>query len=200
MKHGACKALERVMNRYLALDEMTLGRISDLEHKVVAFHVKRPKLTLYFIFQSDSISVCDDHEGEVHTHIYATIFQLMKMKHGKTSTNRDLFITGDFEVARVLNTILKQHDIDWEEHMSHFLGDALAHKFGRVVAKQKRFFKRATRSMKENVSEFLQEEANCLPPKQMLEDFYNEVDSVRLRAERLQARIDLMKQPLEGAS
>lgn len=193
MKQFACRNLERAINRFLALDEITLERLRTLEHKVLAFHIKRPKLVLFFIFNADSISICNDYCGDVDTHIYATLFQLLKMKHGKTSTNRDLFITGNLEVASVLNTIMKQHEIDWEEHMSHFLGDALAYKFGRVVSKQKRFFQSSATSMRDNVTEFLQEESKTLPPKQMLDDFYQEVDDMRLRAARLQAKIDLIK-------
>jgi len=81
-------------------------------------------------------------------------------------------------------------DIDWEGHLAHFTGDVVAHQIGSLVREGQAFKERITSSLRRNVTEYLQEEVRLCPPSEELRDFFNDVDDLSLRSERLTAHIN----------
>lgn len=94
------------------------------------------------------------------------------------------------ELGQQVKKLFDEMDIDWEGHLAHFTGDVVAHQLGSFMRKGLSFTKRIDESMRQNMSEYLQEELRILPSKNELEDFYKEVDELSLSVERLQAHVN----------
>ncbi|MCB1903235.1 MAG: sterol-binding protein, partial [Gammaproteobacteria bacterium] len=85
--------------------------------------------------------------------------------------------------------ILAAMDIDWEEQLSHFTGDLLAHKTGNLLRTVRNWGTSSSTSLKLDLKEYLQEELRLLPGRLEVETFLGNVDVLRDDVERLQARL-----------
>ncbi|MCB1155828.1 sterol-binding protein, partial [bacterium] len=85
--------------------------------------------------------------------------------------------------------ILDDMDIDWEEMLSRYTGDIVAHQLGNLVRGANRWLSRSAGVIEQDLGEYLQEEARSLPPRLEVQDWMNEVDAARSDLDRLEARI-----------
>lgn len=67
---------------------------------------------------------------------------------------------------------------DWEEQLSRVIGDVLAHRLSNGLRGVYKSYKRGIKSFEKNLTQYLQEEANLLPPREALEDFFQDVQQV----------------------
>ncbi|MFN3234989.1 MAG: SCP2 domain-containing protein [Gammaproteobacteria bacterium] len=191
MKTTALKTLEVALNRYLTLDEDTRHKLEALDGKVVSINVKRPSVAIFLYFSSDGIKLYGDYDDHIDTSITAPLFTLIQMKTKKGSSVglSQFHIQGNMEVAQQMDALFRQHHIDWEEHLSRFVGDALAYKLGKFARGRREAAKSFSESMQKNITEFLQEETRLTPTKDELNDFFDQIDQLRLAVDRLEARI-----------
>ena len=106
-------------------------------------------------------------------------------------------VDGDTGVAQRFSDALGGLDIDWEEQLSKLTGDVFAHELGRGLRGARRESERVGRSMRDNLSEYLTEEARVLPHRYEVEDFIVDVDALRDDADRLEARIARLEKQKE---
>jgi ubiquinone biosynthesis protein UbiJ len=107
-------------------------------------------------------------------------------------------IDGDNQSAQRFSKALASLDIDWEEQLSHVTGDIAAHEIGRGVRAALHEGRRVASTGRENLSEYLTEEARLLPHRLEIEDFLAEIDTLRDDSERLAARIALLEKRHHG--
>ena len=101
-------------------------------------------------------------------------------------------IKGDIEPVKNLNHLFEQHQVDWEEHLSKFTGDILAHKAGSIFRKNKSYFKRNQENLIKNIGEYLQEEKEMLPHSLAVKDFSQQLDELKFKVDRLHARLAIV--------
>jgi ubiquinone biosynthesis protein UbiJ len=80
-------------------------------------------------------------------------------------------------------------DIDWEAPLVNVLGDVAGHQLAQLLRGAFSWGQEASQSLRRQLSEFILEEGRLSPPKAELEYFYNEVQNLSLRVERLQSRL-----------
>lgn len=189
------KALEKTLNGYLSLDKESAQLLLPLKGKVLALHIKRPHLSLYFSFEQESLSLSSERPEQVNTEIYASLFQLMRLKFRKEKSlvNTELYIKGDVDTAQAFNQVLEKHHIDWEEYLSKIIGDVASHKMMQLIKKPADFFKRNKEKLRQDIRDYCQEESDLLPSPNEVAYFRQEVDELRLKLDRLEANIHLLK-------
>lgn len=129
-------AVETAFNRYLALDlenAANLCRPGQGHRDRVAGVWRR----LFLLPQTDSVMVLGDYEGDADATISGSPLALMAMHH-PGNRSRSLFsgeveIRGDAGIGQALQRILDDMDIDWEEMLSRYTGDVVAHQLGNLV-------------------------------------------------------------------
>ena len=87
-----------------------------------------------------------------------------------------------------------EQEIDWEEYLSHFVGDIIAHQVGNCVRSFVDWNQQTAATMRQNMTEYLQEEIRYFPPREECQDFFNDVDEFRSDIDRMEARIQRLKQ------
>jgi ubiquinone biosynthesis protein UbiJ len=102
-------------------------------------------------------------------------------------------IEGDNRSAQVLGEVLRGLDIDWEEQLSKLLGDTLARQLMHRARAGERWAGRTGEIARQNLREYLQDEAAVLPSRQELEAFLAAVDTLRDDVERLAARVERLE-------
>ena len=107
--------------------------------------------------------------------------------------NGELELHGDSNALIELQKIAKQLDLDWEEPLANIFGDVIGHQLGRGLRKSFSLAKHFFTSIQRQTSEYIKEESDLLPADWELNRFYNDVDSLKLRTERLEAKLHKLR-------
>ena len=195
LKHYSLTALQKAMNRALALDPATRPKIKTLNGKVLEMIVSPLDVHFFMRFTAEGIELLADYPNEPDTIIHSSPLGLIRLGLLPSSKVRSLFndqikMTGDTEFGHAVKQLFDSIDIDWEGHLAHFTGDVVAHQIGRFVRRGRQFKNALKTSIKQNVGEYVQEEVRLTPPREELEDFMNDIDALALRVERLNAHIN----------
>lgn len=190
--------LEAALNRYLGLDPVTRERLAALHGRTVGVEVLGLGLTLFFTSdETGELQVYGRHEGVPDCWLRGTPLDLLRA--GDRATGADqLFsqrvrIEGDSALAQRFGAILADIDIDWEEHLSHLVGDVVAHEVGGAARAAQDLGQRTGRIAEQNLREYLQEEARVLPTRFEVKEFLDAVDALRDDVERLAARVERLR-------
>jgi ubiquinone biosynthesis protein UbiJ len=186
-------AVEAAVNRYLDLDPLSRGRLQDLEGRVIAVELADTALELYFLPGAGGMQILEHYEGQADTRLRSNVFGLAELTLGRDRERAlfsgDVMIEGDMELGQRFQELLAGVRIDWEEHLSHLVGDVAAHQMGNLARGARDYAHHATETLASDLSEYLQEEARLLPARIEIENFMNDVDGLRLDTDRLEARI-----------
>ena len=83
----------------------------------------------------------------------------------------------------------------WDDlNLTQISGEEVAHHIGSLVNKGNELKKQFSQSVQQNMTEYLQKE---LPSRTELNDFFNNIDELSLRIERLQAQVNKLMSPHE---
>lgn len=195
------KQFEAVLNRALKLDPETQSGLAKLSGRVLALEILNTGLVLHLIPAAEGIRLESDYGGETNVTIRGTPVNLMTYlmsTSGKTEgfTGR-LEIVGDVGLAQEFQTLMKNVDLDWEEFLSHWLGDTLAHKMGNLFRGSVSLARNTKHTLELDVSEYLRYEKEFLPEKQEVEEYITAIDELRNDAERLHLRINKLAKAAE---
>ena len=190
--------IEIAFNRYLNLDPDAKGRMPAIAGKAIQINIRDLDVALYMKVTSNRIEVLSSYDGEIHSQMHASVLTLMKMgmASGTSVVGEDIEMSGDLDVGRQFRDLLAKVDIDWEEILSRYTGDIVAHKIGNAVRLVKNWSAKTTDSLSKDVGEYLQEESGQLPSAYEVKQFVEQVDEVRMGVDRAAARMNQLKQYL----
>ena len=196
-------ALESALDLYLKQDPSALKRCSTLAGKCIAITLSGTGITLYFLPDGDGVQVLGQYEGDVDTLLTGSPLGFARL--GLDSREDALFqgavqIEGDTGIGEQFQDIFVGGDWDWEEQLSKFTGDIIAHQAGKLVHHTRRFFKDSSNTFADNSSEYLQEEARLLPARVEISYFLEDVDNLRADVDRLNARIERLLDSADGSN
>ena len=194
-------AIEEAVNKVLALDPEGRARLAQMEGKIVAFEVQGLGITLALRPHAEGLDVMTNYPGEPDAVLSGGPFSLARL--GLTGARDGLFgtdvsIRGDVELGQRFQRTLNGIDVDWEEHLSHLVGDIAAHQTGRLLRGVRDWLGQAGRTSERNAGEYLQLESGMLPLKEEVEPFLAAVDRLRDDADRLAARVERLQKHLKG--
>ncbi len=189
--------LETAFNTWLQLDAKThgtaLAHMQALQGKLVCLHISNPDLRLYFLPTRDSVHVTTDYAASPDVTIHGSALALMRLSRaedtGKAMLENGIRLEGDMGLGNRFSQILREVDVDWEELLSHSVGDILAHQMGQVVRNAKGWLQDTAHAMRLNTQEYLQEESRVLPADAELRQYLDAVDTLRMDTDRLEARL-----------
>lgn len=195
LKKYSLKALQIAINQAAKLDENMPAKLRTLDNKSLEMIISPLNVNFFILFKDGEIILLDRFDREADTVIHSNPLGLIRLSLLPASKARSLFndkirMKGDIELGQQVKKLFDGMDIDWEGHLAHFTGDVVAHQIGSFVRKGMAFKKKFDESMRQNISEYLNEELRVLPTKYELEDFFAEVDELSLSVERLQAHIN----------
>ncbi len=199
--------LQSAINRYFQLDPESLTNCAALENKVIGIKLQRSPIRFYLQFTPDpqqhyKILVLNHHEKPDAT-ITGTPIAFIKSRlptaDPTSKAPAGINIEGDIHVAKAFNEVLDDLDIDWEEQLAKFTGDTVAHGLSKLLRGGLKWGKSTCQSVQENITEFMQEEARCIPPRAEVEDFITDIQTLVADTDRIAARVQRLKQHLENS-
>lgn len=195
IKKYSLKALQKAINHALALDESMPAKILALDGKVLEVIVAPLGVNFYLRFEDQQLQLLDNYDAQPDTIIHSSPLGLIRLSFLPASKARSLFndkirLSGDMELGQKVKKLFDELDIDWEGHLAHFTGDVVAHQLGSLFRQGLAFKKQLGESMRHNLSDYLHEELRSFPPREEVDDFFNDVDQLSLDVERLQAHVN----------
>lgn len=189
--------LEAAFNTWLKLDQQTHGnaleKLQALQGKLICLHISNPDLKLYFLPTADSVRVTADYAAAPDVTIHGSALALMRLSSaddtGKAMLAQGIKIDGDMGLGNRFSQILREIDVDWEELLSRAVGDVIAHQMGQLARTTKGWLDGSAHAMRLNTQEYLQEEARLVPADAELRQYLDAVDTLRMDADRLEARL-----------
>ncbi|MFK7856467.1 MAG: SCP2 domain-containing protein [Granulosicoccus sp.] len=183
-------AIEKGVEALLSLDPDTRQRVNAIDGKVVKFCVSSPPFAVALSVVDGKAFVVGGDDEQADTTISGSLQALRSLTQGNDALYRgEVFIEGDIGLGQTLKEIAGGLDPDWEELLSHFVGDSVAHHLGVQGNRFSDWFARTESAFKQNSSEYLQEEAEVVAANSQVRKFCAEVDELRAASDRLDARL-----------
>ncbi len=112
----------------------------------------------------------------------------------------EIEVRGDAELAQKFRELARLLVPDPEEALSTFMGDVAAHRLGRLARGALGWGRDAAATLLQDVGEYFSHERGDLVCREEGEQFLRGVDSLREDVDRLDARLELLKQRLADRS
>ena len=191
------EGIEQSINLLIQQDSKTQTRFARLHGSCVGIYLRGTGIKLYFTpDHGGSLQVASRREDPPDAAIEGSPVDLLRASDKQNSTSQ-LFaghvqLHGDTALAQRFSQALADLSIDWEEHLSKWLGDTVAYAVAQRAKKAAGTAGEVSSLGKTNLSEFLTEELRVLPHHFEVEAFVSDLEKTRDDVERLSARINLL--------
>lgn len=200
MKNALLASIAKSINAYLKLDPTSKERFAALDGKTITIELLPFYFKCQLVFEPDGMLMTEDNTRPYDAKVSGTPLQLLGVALAKENRHRffaeDVHIEGDASVGEQMIALFDEVEIDWEEKLSHVLGDVPTHHLGNFVRYLKKIANDSESTLMQNINEYVHEEKAIFPANYALEDFYQEVDTINMDVERLAARINVLKHKL----
>lgn len=190
------RPLANLLNRTIAESTPAREAAQQLDGKVIAIRVRDTALAMFFSIADESLLLSSDGPEEPDLVITGSLLSLLALLRPDGSDairGGTVDLSGNAEVARLFQSLLRFAKPDLEEELSSLVGDIAAHRIGEVARGVTRWAGDARRTMGGNISEYLQEESRDVPSRYEVERFSEAVNQMRDDVERAAARLNRLE-------
>jgi ubiquinone biosynthesis protein UbiJ len=185
--------LEGALNRALDLDEETRTRLGALEGRRIGVELRGFNLALAIRVADGRLHVGPhwEHPGDLNLRATPGSLLAMALRRGDESLlpPGKVDISGDAELARRIEKLLRDFQPDVEESFARTFGDVLGVPLARALRRAFEWSRESAQAFAQDTVEFLRDERRDLIAPAEMEQFLDDVDALRERSERLEARI-----------
>ena len=194
-------AFEAALNKYLSLDEDVAIFLQPLTGKIIAVTIQPFNETIYLCPTTQGMQIIDFYEGTVDTTLTGSLAALGLMGLSSTPARSffsgEVVIEGDLNIGHQFQKLFEQLDIDIEEQLSQVTGDVIAHKIGNFFRSANQWQQESFKTVQLNISEFLQDETQDLPPAPEVNMLSQQIDQLKEDFDRLEARTNRLHTQLK---
>lgn len=187
------RLLESVLDRAISLDAETRDRLSALEGRAIGMSFKGTGLAMRMVVDHGRLRIGPADSDTSALSLAATPGTLLSMllRRGDEAAMApgQIDISGDAELARRLEQIATRFAPDVDEAFSRAFGDVVGFQLARQFRRSLTWMQRGARDLATDSVEFLRDESRDLVARPELDDFLDEVDQLRDRGDRLEARV-----------
>ncbi len=194
---GASRLIEGAARKTLQYDPGTRASLRSLEGRTLCIESTQPEFTLFITSSQGEpqIRIASDQTPEAT--LRGSLAQLATLPrrnlHNLHETGVELL--GNVDLVQRWQAIVKDLEIDWEEPLNQVTGDLVGHPLAQSARALARKVGRDAGRMPGYVSEYLSEEARVLVGTDEAELFYEDLDELRSRVDRLEARLQRLETP-----
>lgn len=196
MKNAVLATITKALNAYLDLDPESKQRLHSLQDKVITIELLPFHFTFQCTFNSDGFHIDPEEVRSPDATLRGTPLQMLNVllmpNHRQRFFTEDLTIEGDASFGQQVVELFDHLSIDWEDYVSHFVGDIPAHHAGRFINRINTWLNATEESLTQNINEYLHEEIKWLPTREALSDFFTDIDNTRMDVDRIEAKISYL--------
>ena len=196
------RLLETALNRALALDEDTRAKLAALEGRRVGVELRGVNLALAITVQDARLTVGPhwDRSSDLNLRAGPASLIAMALRRGDDALlpPGKVEISGDAELARRIEKLLRAFQPDVEEAFARTFGDVLGVPLARGLRRAFAWSRDSAQALAEDTAAWLRDERRDLVAPVEMEQWLDDVDSLRERSERLEARLRLIERRTPG--
>ena len=194
--------LEATLNRALALDAHTQAAVAALAGRRIGVELRGANLALAISVRDGRLVVGPHWETPADLNVHASPASLLAfaMRRGEDSPlpPAKVDISGDAELARRMEKLLRGFSPDIEEAFTQTFGDVLGVPIARTFQRMFTWTRETAQALAQDSAEYLREESRDLIAPAEMEQFLDDVDTLRERTDRLDARVQRAAQSRGG--
>lgn len=187
------RLLEGVLDRAISLDPETRDRLSALEGRAIAMTFKGTGLAMRLVVDDGRLRIGPADSDTSALSLAATPGTLLSMllRRGDEGAMApgQIDISGDAELARRLEQIATRFAPDIDEAFSRAFGDVVGFQMAGQFRRSLAWARRGARDLATDSVDYLRDESRDLVARPEVDDFLDEVDELRDRGDRLEARV-----------
>ena len=197
----AGRALETALNHTLSLDPDTQQKLAALHGRSLQLHLRGPELALCITVEGGQLKVGPPQDAsQLRVAMSPGSLLAMVLRRGDEGmAPGKVEIAGDADLARRLEKLASAFAPDFEEAFARSFGDVLGVPLAQAFARALRHARTSVEHLSEDGADWLRDEARLTPAMGEVETFLDEVDALRERSERLEARLARLRQRVRGA-
>ncbi len=185
--------IEATANKILLLDPSFEQRSQPLRGKRLVVKLAEIKRPICVIVSQGGICISNTDEAP-DCEIITSIATLREMQDPSQITRlikqEQLDINGDIHIAQGFSQLIKDTHIDWEEQLSQYVGDALAHKIARMIKHSHTAINNKLADSNQIATEALQDELQVAPHPIEVKQFNDGVTQIRKHTDALAVRLE----------
>ncbi|WP_305407319.1 ubiquinone biosynthesis accessory factor UbiJ [Photobacterium leiognathi] len=186
-------AVETALNQLIKDDADSQRRLTRLRGKVISVKLNEFNKTMYFVF-SHQIDVLAGFEGEVGCQLALNLSVLPELRQQANLTQLikadKLALDGDLQLAQHFSSLLSGLKPDFEDKLSEYTGDVVAHTLVSSVKSGSRFIRQGIKNRQRDLAEVITEEWRLLPQPLEMMHFCDQVDDLKSDVARFEARLN----------
>jgi ubiquinone biosynthesis protein UbiJ len=189
------RLLEVVLNRALTLDEPTRAQLGALEGRRIGIELTGTPLALAIEVQQGRLQVGPHWQAAGNLNLRAAPGSLLAfaLRRGDESSlpPGKVDISGDAELARRVEKLLRGFRPDIEEAFAKTFGDVIGVPLARALHSAFDWSRESAEALLRDSADFLRDESRDLIAAAEMDQFLDDVDGLRDRVERLATRVAL---------
>jgi ubiquinone biosynthesis protein UbiJ len=196
-------AAEAAANAALRLSPHSIKGLRELSGQVVALECTRPAITVYVNGEENGeLRLRGVYDGVVSTRISGSAEDFAELARAEDPAaaliNGGLRLEGNSATLIAMQRLFNGMDVDWEAPLVTALGDVAGHQLATMLRGAFDWSRETGESLQRQLREYATEEGRFAPPPLALEHFYEDVQALGERGDRLAARVERLRQRVEA--
>ena len=196
LKTAVFALLEPSLNKALSYDHASVAKFDKLNNKSLSVELTDIRLQLNIRVQERKLYLSTNIEA-FDCLVRTTLKEVRNLTDASVLTQLikqdKLELDGDLAIAQGFSSLLVENRIDWQEFLSQYLGDALAHKVAYHFTKLVTLFKRKMVDLDYTLASGLTDELAVTPDSLELKRFSLQVDDISGQVDKLSHQVSLLK-------
>ena len=195
----ALQSLETACNAVLAQDPAATAQLAAEHGRSIGLKITNAPVALYAVPNAQGqMQLYNTWEGTPDCVIHGNLFDLLRARDTAQASHLlftgQLQLEGDVGLGQRISRILGNLQIDWEEHLSEWIGDTAAYHLGQQArqTQQRRVAYRG--NLQQNIADYLTEEIRLTPHAAEIARWSDQINALRDDTERLNARLTQLEQ------
>lgn len=198
LRVAALAGLELAINKALQLDPSAGQQLAQLAPCSLQINCEDYQLQLFILLQDQQVQLLQHYEEPCSAVISgpssAFIELLSSEDKGAAMISGDLQLQGNSQLLLQLQAILMGLELDWEGKLADLIGDIPSHLIGQKTRQLWQHAKRSKNKFEQHLHDFVLEEARLLPSRAEAEEFYQQLNELQHRCDRLGAKLNKAQQ------
>ena len=187
------RALETALNRLVDLDPETRTALRTLDGRAITLDFRSTPLAMRIAVAGGRLAIGPAFGGDSALRVTAAPSALLAMALARgrddAPTPGRVDISGDADLARRLERIARKFEPDFDEAFARVFGDVAGFQIARGVRRALAGLRDGAEALARDTADYLSEEGRVIVPKAEVDVFLDDVDALRERADRLDARV-----------
>lgn len=184
--------LELAINKAIRRDPVAMRRLAQLQGRSLRLTLTLPAVQLAVVIGAEGVSlVAAEEVPQPDCDIEGAPSDLLALLlDPQLAFDNRVQLRGNTQLANQLREIAQQLDLDWGGLLGDQVGDVAAQLLLNLFKKGRSVLHDGSENLLDDLNNWLHEEIRVQPCRAEMDHFYDQVDQLKLDAERLQARIE----------